>query len=57
MKAWVLHGVNDLRFEEVQRPSPGPGQVLVKVMAAGVCGSDIPRTYDTGVQMSSRILH
>jgi D-arabinose 1-dehydrogenase-like Zn-dependent alcohol dehydrogenase len=30
-----------LRIEEVDRPEPGPGQVLVKVEAAGVCLSDV----------------
>jgi threonine dehydrogenase-like Zn-dependent dehydrogenase len=30
-----------LRLEEVARPQPGPGQVLVKVEAAGVCLSDV----------------
>ncbi|GAB1339567.1 zinc-binding dehydrogenase [Streptomyces sp. E-15] len=30
-----------LRVEEVPRPQPGPGEVLVKVEAAGVCLSDV----------------
>jgi D-arabinose 1-dehydrogenase-like Zn-dependent alcohol dehydrogenase len=30
-----------LRLEQVPRPQPGPGQVLVKVAAAGVCLSDV----------------
>ncbi|MEU7497372.1 zinc-binding dehydrogenase [Streptomyces griseofuscus] len=30
-----------LRIEEVAKPEPGPGQVLVKVEAAGVCLSDV----------------
>jgi len=25
---------------EIEKPSPGPGQVLLKVTAAGVCHSD-----------------
>lgn len=29
-------------------PEPGPGQVLVQVKAAGICGSDIPRIFQTG---------
>ncbi len=28
-------------FQEVDTPTPGPGQVLVKIMNIGVCGSDI----------------
>ncbi|NPV54163.1 MAG: galactitol-1-phosphate 5-dehydrogenase [Firmicutes bacterium] len=48
MKAAVLHGPGDIRCEMVQRPVPGPGEVLVNVKAAGVCGSDIPRVMVTG---------
>lgn len=48
MKAWVLHGAGDLRFENRERPVPREGEVLVKVRAAGICGSDISRVFDTG---------
>ena len=48
MKAYVLHGVNDLRLEDVDIPELQDNEVLVKVKAAGVCGSDIPRIYKTG---------
>ncbi len=40
MKAMVLRG-KDLIVEEVEKPSPGPGQVLAKVRACGICGSDL----------------
>ncbi|GII33950.1 NADP-dependent oxidoreductase [Planotetraspora mira] len=39
MKAVRFHeygGIDVLRVEEVERPVPGPGQVLVRVMAAGI---------------------
>ncbi len=48
MKAWVLHGINDFRFETVREPAPGEGEVLVAVKASAICGSDIPRIYKTG---------
>lgn len=48
MKAWVLHGVNDIRFEDVDMPRLSANEVLVQVKAAGICGSDIPRIYKTG---------
>lgn len=48
MKAWVLHGINDIRLEEVPVPAPAAREVLVRVKAAGICGSDIPRIYETG---------
>jgi NADPH:quinone reductase-like Zn-dependent oxidoreductase len=39
MKAVRFHeygGIDVLRVEEVERPAPGPGQVLVEVRAAGI---------------------
>lgn len=48
MKAQVLYGVNDLRFEEADKPVPDKDEVIVKVEAVGICGSDIPRIYETG---------
>ena len=30
-----------IELQEVPIPSPGPGQVLVKVQAASVCGTDL----------------
>ena len=48
MKACVLHGIADFRYEEVPTPSPRPGEVLVEVNACGVCGSDIPRVFSKG---------
>ncbi|MFJ6897462.1 zinc-binding dehydrogenase [Streptomyces hokutonensis] len=42
MRAVRLHFPSrELRVEEVPRPVPGPGEVLVKVEAAGVCLSDV----------------
>ncbi len=48
MKAWVLHGIGDIRYEEVNRPEPAEQEVLVAVKAVGICGSDIPRIYQNG---------
>lgn len=42
MKAAVVHAYGEpLRLEEVPVPRPGPGQVLVKVAASGVCHTDL----------------
>ena len=48
MTAAVMHAPGDIRVEEVPVPSPGPGEVLLKVAACGVCGSDIPRMLRNG---------
>ena len=41
MKAAVLHDFNDVRIEERKVPAPGPDEVLVRVEACGICGTDI----------------
>jgi len=49
MLAAVLHAPGDLRVERVPAPlEPKAGEVIVRVMAAGVCGSDIGRVMKTG---------
>lgn len=48
MKAYVLHSINDLRYEEVSVPDCPPNWSIVKVMAAGICSSDIARVYTKG---------
>jgi len=40
MKAAVLYAAGDLRLEERKRPQPGRGEVLIRVRACGVCGTD-----------------
>jgi D-arabinose 1-dehydrogenase-like Zn-dependent alcohol dehydrogenase len=40
MAAVVNHGPGDYRLEEVPRPHARPGEVVIQVEAAGVCGSD-----------------
>lgn len=44
MKAAVLHAPYDLKIEEVEKPKPKSVEVLLKVMATGICGTDI-ETY------------
>jgi propanol-preferring alcohol dehydrogenase len=42
MKAAVLHEFKQpLTIEDVSIPAPGPGEILIKVEAAGVCHSDL----------------
>jgi len=47
MKAAVLYGPDDLRIEERDVPLPGPGEVLVKVRACAICGTD-PKILSKG---------
>lgn len=48
MKAYVLEGIGKLDYKEVKAPVLKPGEVLIGVKAAGICGSDIPRVFETG---------
>ena len=41
MKVIVAHAAKDLRVETREKPVPGPGQVLIKMAAGGICGSDL----------------
>ncbi len=41
MKALVLVEYGKLGIREVPTPQPGPGEVLVRVEACGICGSDV----------------
>jgi L-iditol 2-dehydrogenase len=41
MKAAVLRGVHDLRLEELADPHPADNEVLIRVEAVGLCGTDI----------------
>lgn len=46
MKALRMYGVNDLRLENVPVPEIGPGEILVKVKAAAICGTDIRMIFN-----------
>ncbi len=48
MKAAVLYGIGDLRFEEVPLPKIKKGEALVRVKACGICSSDIARIMEKG---------
>ena len=48
MEAVVLHGISDLRYEQVPVPQIPDGKVRVRIGFCGVCGSDIPRCFTKG---------
>ena len=54
MRAAVFHGPNQpLRLEDVPQPVPGPGQIVVKVAACGVCHTDL-HYIDHGVPTAKK---
>ena len=56
MKALVLNSVGNIKVKQVEIPDLIPGWVRIKVRAAGVCGSDIPRIYETGAHKMPLII-
>lgn len=42
MRALVFHGPWRLTVEDRPDPTPGDGEVLVRVLRTGICGSDLP---------------
>ena len=48
MNAAVLHAVGDLRYEKADIPKSEKGEVLLKIRASGICGSDISRVFTKG---------
>jgi len=41
MRAAVIHGPGDLRVDHTPEPRPGPNDLIIKVRAAGICGTDL----------------
>jgi L-iditol 2-dehydrogenase len=54
MRAAVYRGVNDVRVETVPVPEIGAGEVLIRVAACGVCGTDLKKIH-TGSHSAPRI--
>jgi L-iditol 2-dehydrogenase len=52
MQVARLHGRGDLRLHDEERPHPGPGEVLVRVRAVGVCGSDVHWFAEGGIDQA-----
>ncbi|MGQ9492404.1 MAG: zinc-dependent dehydrogenase [Anaerolineae bacterium] len=45
MRVAMYYNNQDVRLEEMPTPQIGPGEVLVKVIASGICGSDVMEWY------------
>lgn len=41
MKAIVIHAAKDLRIEDRDAATPGPGEVAIRLATGGICGSDL----------------
>ncbi len=45
MRVAMYYNNHDVRLEEMPTPRIGPGELLVKVLASGICGSDVMEWY------------
>jgi len=45
MRVAMYYNNRDVRLEEIPTPRMGPGELLVKVLASGICGSDVMEWY------------
>jgi L-iditol 2-dehydrogenase len=45
MKVARWYNNQDIRIEEMPRPTPGPHDILIKVISCGICGSDVVEWY------------
>jgi L-iditol 2-dehydrogenase len=48
MRVAMYYNNRDIRVEELPRPTIGPGELLVKIHASGICGSDVMEWYRVG---------
>ncbi|MGH2332389.1 galactitol-1-phosphate 5-dehydrogenase [Thermoanaerobacter mathranii] len=46
MKAGILYAKNDIRYEEYPDPVIKDDEVVIKIRATGICGSDVPRVLE-----------
>lgn len=57
MRAAVFFSKNDIHIEDVPKPNIGPGELLLKVAAVGLCGSDIDKITDEAVPPGTVLGH
>jgi L-iditol 2-dehydrogenase len=48
MKVAMYYAKDDIRLEEMPVPEVGPGELLVRIRASGICGSDVMHWYRAG---------
>lgn len=56
MKAAVLYGNEDIRYDDFKTPETLPGTVKVQIRATGICGSDVPRVLHNGAHFYPVVL-
>ena len=41
MKCAILHGIKDIKLEDIPIPKERTDRILIKIIACGICGTDI----------------
>jgi len=57
MKAAVVKGNSSIEIKNIEKQSLGPGDILVKMRACGICGSDVEKVFGKYGQPSMRLGH
>jgi L-iditol 2-dehydrogenase len=57
MKAAFVKGPSQVEIRTIEKPVGGPGDILVKMQACGVCGSDLEKIYGKYTQPSMKLGH
>ena len=57
MKAAVVKSNSNIEIKNIEKPPVGPGDMLVKMRACGICGSDVEKVFGKYGQPSMRLGH
>ena len=57
MKAAVVKSNSMIEIKTMEKPSLGPYDILVKMQACGICGSDVEKVFGKYGQPSMRLGH
>ena len=57
MKAAVVKSNSNIEIKNIENQSVGPGDILVKMHACGICGSDVEKVFGKYGQPSMRLGH
>ena len=53
MKQLRIHGPNDIRLDEVPDPEVGPRDVILRIAACGICGTDLSSIKSGGMDVAN----
>ena len=57
MNAAIIKSNSNVEIKNVEKPRVGPGDILVKMRACGICGSDVEKVFGKYGQPSMRLGH